>query len=160
MAEIEADKKLLAPILDRLIKGDRYERNPMPHQVLRQLRESVRRDLEFLFNTRYRIVSAPKDCTNLDNSLINFGLPDLSTINLTSTQSRNDFCRQVEKAIMDNEPRIKTVKVESAKDADPEDPAIRFRIEALLHANPAPEVIVFDSALNLIDHAVDVSEVA
>ena len=158
MTEIEADKKLLAPIFDRLL-GNKYGANPQPHQILRQLRESVRRDLEHLFNTRYRCMSAPKSCQNLDTSLINFGLPDLSTINLTSSQSRNDFCRQVEKAILNFEPRIRSVKVESIKDVDPEDPAIRFRIEALLHANPAPEVIVFDSALNPIDHVVDVSEI-
>ncbi len=159
MANIDKDKKLLAPILDRLLYGDRYGVAPQPHQVLRQLRDSVRRDLEHLFNTRYRCVSPPAECENLERSLVNFGLPDLSTINLTASQSRNEFCRQVERTILSYEPRIQSVKVEGIKDVDPEDPVIRFRIEALLYANPAPEVIVFDSALNPVNYAVDLSEV-
>ncbi|TQV66914.1 type VI secretion system baseplate subunit TssE [Exilibacterium tricleocarpae] len=160
MAKIDKDKKLLSPILDRLLYGDRYGSSPQPHQVLRQLRESVRRDLEHLFNTRYRCIGAPPACEHLQTSLINFGLPDLSTVNLTAPQSRDEFCRQVEQTITNYEPRIKSVKVIGVTDADPEDPVIRFRIEALLHANPAPEVIVFDSALNPVNHTIDVSEIA
>ena len=160
MAKIDKDKKLLSPILDRLLYGDRYGASPQPHQVLRQLRESVRRDLEHLFNTRYRCVGPPPECDSLEKSLVNFGLPDLSTINLTSSLSRKEFCRQVEQTILNYEPRIRSVKVESMSDVDPEDPVIRFRIEAMLHANPAPEVIVFDSALNPVNHSIDVSEIA
>lgn len=156
---IEDNKKLLAPLLDRL-SGDDRDTRPLPsHQVLRQLRESVRRDLEHLFNTRYRCVSPPPEHRNLKASLVNFGLPDISTVNLNAAASRQRFCREVEQAILTFEPRIKTVKVFGDKAADPEDPTIRFRIEAKLHANPAPETIIFDSSLNPVNHNVNVNEV-
>lgn len=152
-----ADKKLLAPVLDRLM--DMGRGGSQPHQLLRQLRESVRRDLEILFNSRFRCISPPEGCNQLKSSLVNFGLPDLSTINLASQEHRKRFCRDIERAIITFEPRIKTVKVQSDSKIDPENPFITFRIEAVLHTNPAPELIIFDSALDLIKQSVDVSEI-
>ncbi|MFA7554819.1 MAG: type VI secretion system baseplate subunit TssE [Spongiibacteraceae bacterium] len=162
MAAINENKRLLAPLLDRLSDINSHTKDSpikASHQVLKQLRESVRRDLEHLFNTRYRCVSPENSHQHLHRSLINFGLPDISTVNLTANSSRQRFCRDVEQAILNFDPRIKSVSVFSDKAIDPEDPAIRFRIEATLHANPAPETIIFDSALNPINHSMNVSEV-
>jgi len=153
------EKRLLAPVLDRLLESSRNMDLHQPHQVLKQLREGVRRDLEFLFNTRYRCLSAPEDHIHLEHSNINYGLPDLSTINLSSRNSRKRFCREIEKTILDFEPRIRSVKVTTQDKVDVEDPSIRFRVEAVLHVNPAAEVIVFDSALNPVTQTVDVSEI-
>ncbi len=151
------EKRLLAPVLDRLL-GHGGDIN-QPHQILRQLRESVRRDLEFLFNTRLRCISPQEDAKQLQNSLLNYGLPDMATVNLTSADSRKDFCRVIERTILKNDPRIKSVNVKNDDKIDNEDPNIRFRVEAVLHTNPAPELIVFDSALNPISQTVNVSEI-
>ena len=159
MAAIDDNKRLLAPLLDRLSSDGSDPQKLQPHHVLKQLRESVRRDLEHLFNTRYRCVSPDEAHPHLQASLVNFGLPDISTINLNANASRQRFCRQVEEAILTFEPRIKTVRVFSDKAPDPEDPAIRFRIEAKLHANPAPETIIFDSALNPVNHNINIFEI-
>lgn len=153
------EKRLLAPVLDRLLESSRNMDLHQPHQVLKQLREGVRRDLEYLFNTRYRCLSAPETHTHLEYSNINFGLPDLSTINLSSLESRKRFCREIERTILNFEPRIRSVKVTTQDKVDVEDPSIRFRVEAVLHVNPAGEVIVFDSALNPVTQTVDVSEI-
>lgn len=153
------EKRLLAPILDRLLESSRKLDMHQSHQILRQLREGVRRDLEYLFNTRYRCISAADSLTHLQGSNINYGLPDLSTINLSSLGSRKQFCRDIEKTIMHFEPRIRSVKVTTQEKIDMEDPSIRFRVEAVLYVNPASEVIVFDSALNPVTQMVDVSEI-
>lgn len=151
------EKKLLAPLLDRLL--DDSSNQKQNYQIIRQLRESVRRDIEMLFNSRIRCLSVPAGCVEINKSLPNFGLPDLSTINLAAQEHRKQFCRDVEKAILAHEPRIRSVKVKTQDRIDPENPQITFRIEAVLHANPAPEIIVFDSALDLITQSVDVSEI-
>ncbi|MBY6209998.1 type VI secretion system baseplate subunit TssE [Microbulbifer agarilyticus] len=153
------EKRLIAPLLDRLLASSGHIDLQRPHQVLRQLREGVRRDLEYLFNTRYRCISASEAHQNLEGSNINFGLPDLSTINLTSADSRTRFCRDIEQTILEFEPRIRSVKVSTQEKVDVEDPSIRFRVEAVLHVNPASEVIVFDSTLNPVTQLVDVSEI-
>ncbi|MCH9691874.1 MAG: type VI secretion system baseplate subunit TssE [Gammaproteobacteria bacterium] len=153
------EKRLLSPVLDRLLDKSNNLAIHQPHQILKQLRESVRRDLEHLFNTRICCVSAPETHTYLECSNINFGLPDLSTINLASMESRKQFCGDIQKAIMNFEPRIRSVKVTMQKHLDVEDPSIHFRVEAILHVNSAAEVIVFDSALNPISKLVNVSEI-
>ncbi|WP_346838552.1 type VI secretion system baseplate subunit TssE [Microbulbifer sp. SAOS-129_SWC] len=153
------EKRLLAPVLDRLLESSRNMDMHQPHQVLKQLREGVRRDLEHLFNTRYRCLSAPESHPHLEQSNINFGLPDLSTVNLSSLDNRKRFCRDIERTILEFEPRIRSVKVSTPDKVDAEDPSIRFRVEAVLHVNPASEVIVFDSALNPVTQTVDVSEI-
>ncbi|WP_299580777.1 type VI secretion system baseplate subunit TssE [uncultured Microbulbifer sp.] len=153
------EKRLLAPVLDRLLESSSKMNLNQSHQVLRQLREGVRRDLEYLFNTRYRCISPPDTLLHLEESNINYGLPDLSTVNLSSLVSRKQFCRDIETTILHFEPRIRSVKVTTQDKLDVEDPSIRFRVEAVLHINPASEVIVFDSALNPVTQMVDVSEI-
>lgn len=145
----------MAPVLDRLVQKEGTPRN---HLQLRQLRESVRRDLERLMNTRYRCVSPPDDLPQVKKGIPNYGLPDLSTINLNSAGALNSFCRQVAATIRHFEPRIKSIKVESVQGVDPEDPTIRFRMEAVLHANPAHELLIFDSALDPVTQSIDILE--
>ncbi|MCO1332929.1 type VI secretion system baseplate subunit TssE [Microbulbifer sp. OS29] len=153
------EKRLLAPVLDRLLQSSSKLDMHQSHQVLRQLREGVRRDLEYLFNTRFKCISAPAAHEYLQKSNINYGLPDLSTVNLSSSDSRKQFCRDIEKTVLSFEPRIRSVKVTTQDKVDVEDPSIRFRVEAVLHINPASEIIVFDSALNPVTQLVDVSEI-
>jgi type VI secretion system protein ImpF len=92
-------------------------------------------------------------------AVINYGLPDLSTINMSSFDNRNDFCKKIEKTILKFEPRIRTVKVKTDSILDNEDPTIRFRVEATLHMNPVQELIIFESMLNPINQTVNVSEI-
>ncbi|OUS09631.1 type VI secretion system lysozyme-related protein [Gammaproteobacteria bacterium 53_120_T64] len=159
MSAIDDDKKLLAPLLDRLSNAGNHSGQRSSHQVLKQLRESVRHDLEHLFNTRYRRLSAHPQHPHLHASLIDYGLPDISTINLSESKSRQLFCRDVETAILTFEPRIRSVKVSSEQGVNANDPTICFRIEAKLHANPATETIIFDSALNPVDHNINLTEI-
>jgi len=77
---------------------------------------------------------------------------------MSSFDSRNDFCRKIEKTVLKYEPRIKTVKVKTDAVLDNEDPTIRFRVEATLHMNPVQELMIFESTLNPINQTVNVSE--
>ena len=160
MASIKPDKKLRAPLLDRLLDDNPQqqregERNQ--HQVLRQLRESVRRDLEQLFNTRARCLSTPEKFEQLETSLLHYGLPDIANYNLQASKSRNEFCRDVERIILRFEPRISRARV-IAENNDRDGTTFSFRVEAVLRATPSPEVVVFDSVLNPVRQAVDVTE--
>lgn len=157
----ERKQQIRPSILDRLIDHEpdkQVESEKDRFQFMRELRESVRRDLEALLNTRFRIFSPDKDMKQLDKSLINYGLPDLATVNLIDEDIKNDFCRTLESTIRTYEPRFKSVSVTTLQNADPLDRTVRFRIDAMLHADPAPEVIIFDSILEPVSRAVDVLE--
>ena len=45
------------------------------------------------------------------------------------------------------EPRFQQVDVKMLENFDPLDRTLRFRIDALLRAEPAPEPVVFDSSM-------------
>ncbi len=161
MAKLTQSQKLRPSILDRLIDErpdltSETEKNR--HQVLSELRESVRRDLEDLLNTRFRPISAPENFHELDISLINYGLPDLHTINFMSPEGKAEFCRTIEQHISMFEPRFKSVRVITLDEHRNEDTSLNFRIEAILYAEPAPEEISFDSSLEPISAIVNVQE--
>ncbi|MCK7577309.1 MAG: hypothetical protein MZV65_16700 [Chromatiales bacterium] len=60
MARVDKSKKLRPSILDRLLDDEPHnqaEHDPGQHQLIKQLRSSVRRDLESLLNTRYHVTT-------------------------------------------------------------------------------------------------------
>lgn len=161
MAHIDKKKKLRASVLDRLLDDEPHNRNEAElsrHQNLKKLRDSVRRDLEVLLNTRCRITSTPDHLVELDQSLLNYGLPDLATINVIDIDQKNAFTRQLEMLLRMFEPRFKTVKVTHHENKDKTDQTLRFRIDAVLYADPSPEVVVFDSILESVTRNVSVTE--
>ncbi len=161
MSSIDKSKKLKMPVLDCLI-DDSPENVSETIQsatlLLDTLKESVRRDLENVFNTRQCCISPPGELPELHASLLNYGLPDLATINLESSSAVQDFCSQVETTIANYEPRIRSVKIHSSQGLDPNDKCFRFKVEAVLHASPSHETIIFDSSLDPVSQAVKLQE--
>lgn len=161
MARPEKNKHLRPSILDRLIDLDprsQVEAEANRHQQLRDLRASVKRDLENLLNTRYRIISPPEELTELEISILNYGMPDLATINVTDLDKRRVFTRNLENLLKQYEPRFKTVNVSYLDNSDSADRTLHFRIDATIYADPSPEVVVFDSVLEPVSRSVNVEE--
>jgi len=150
MASIRNDQPLVSSVLDRLIDDSPEEtveaiRNRS--QLLREMKVAVRRDLENLLNTRRRNLIPPKDLTEVKASLITYGLPDFSGTAPSGVKERDAFCRQIETVILANEPRFLTVKVGLVSNTETMDRTLRFKIDALMRADPAPEPVIFDSAM-------------
>lgn len=161
MARIDKKKNLRPSILDRLLDNDPgsgSDKDPDQHQKLKQLRSSVRRDLQNLLNTRFRMIEPGSEYPNLKNSLLNYGLPDLATVNITDKQKRQEFIKHLESILIEFEPRFKTIKVSYLENSNAIDRTLRFRIDATLYADPSPEVVVFDSVLEPVSRIVNVEE--
>lgn len=159
MARIREDQQLVPSILDRLIDLEPDKQQELPksrNQVLRELKTSVCRDLENLLNTRWRCVSWPPDLEDLDVSLVNYGIPDFTGASMSQASERNDLRHIIEQVIRKYEPRFKSVKVTLVPNEDQFDRTLRFRIDALLYAEPAPEPVVFDSQLEPASAAFEV----
>jgi type VI secretion system protein ImpF len=161
MSEIDGKKKLRPSLLDCLI-DDRPEDSSEPEQsqsiILRQLRENVRNDLENLFNTRLCILDLPEEFSELTQSLFNYGLPDIATMNLQASSQIDDYCEAIAKCIQASEPRISSINVSAPSALDSRDRCFHFRVEATLRAAPARERVIFDSALNPVRQEVRVTE--
>lgn len=162
MANIDKNKKLRPSILDRLLDDEPHnqtEQDPGQHQLVKQLRNSVRRDLEALLNTRYYVVKPPDELHEVEKSLLNYGLPDLATINISDARKRDEFTAMLQATLVEYEPRFKSVKVSYIDNKDETDRTLRFRIDAVIYADPLPQVVVFDSVLESVTRTVSVKEI-
>jgi type VI secretion system protein ImpF len=150
MAGIADGQQLLPSVLDRLLDDEPGVSREPPrgrNQVLRDMKKAVQRDLENLLNTRRRCLPRPDGQAELAHSLVNYGLPDFSGVQLASPDAREEFRSILEGVLREWEPRFQTVRVTLLDTAEPLDRTLRFRIDALLYAQPAPEPVVFDSSL-------------
>lgn len=161
MAQVNKKRDLRPSIMDRLIDnepGNRVEVDSGQHQKLKDLRQSVRRDLENLFNTRIRLIEPDDKFHHLKRSILNYGLPDLATVNLTNIERRREFVQEMERLLLEFEPRFKSVNVVYVENTNRTERMLRFRIDGTLYADPSPEVVVFDSVLEPVSRNVSVEE--
>ena len=152
MPEIRADQPLLPSVLDRLIDYEPDVRRDPPkgrNQTLRELKQSVSRDLEHLLNTRVRCMPWPPEMKELKQSLVNYGIPDLTGASFGSSKEREEFRRTIQTVITQQERRLRRLNVRLVDPSEALDRTIRFVIDAVLQAEPAPEPIQFDSTLRL-----------
>jgi type VI secretion system protein ImpF len=116
----------------------------------------VRRDLEHLLNTRSRCLPWPPELAELQDSLVNYGIPDVTGNEMASGIDRERLRGLIEAVIRRWEPRFQRVQVHLLDAAEALDRTLRFRIDALLYATPAPEPVVFDSALEPTTGTIEV----
>lgn len=161
MARIREDQRLLPSLLDRLLDDEPTNTRETPKsrsQVLQELKQSVRRDLENLLNTRWACEQWPPQLDQIETSLASYGIPDFSGINMSTPASRENLRQTVETAIQQYEPRLQRVKVVLQENADPSDRTLRLRIDGQLYAEPAPEPVVFDSQLQPLTSSFNVQD--
>jgi type VI secretion system protein ImpF len=156
MPSIRHDQPLVPSVLDRLMDDDpetSVEAARNRSQLLREMKQSVRRDVENLLNARRRNLVLPPELTELKHSLLTYGVADFSGTGPATGKQQEAFCRVLEGIIKANEPRLLEVNVVLAANPEPGDRTLRFRIDALLRADPSPEPVVFDSTLEPATHA-------
>jgi len=153
MALKRASPRIIQPsLLDRLVDlepGNRYEAQQARAQSLKELKNSVRRDIEWLLNSVRTPHEPPHSARELWRSVYCYGLPDSTGLALKSEDDRMRLSRVVEVAISDFEPRLLNVVVTIPAVATATR-VVHFQIEALLRMEPAPERIFFDTTLELI----------
>ena len=124
---------------------------------MHELRDSVQQDLQSLLNTRVRFLSPDKRLTEVQDSVFNYGLPDLTSLQLTSEQGRQEFAIWIERSIRRFEPRFKSVQVTPcSKNEDAN--GVTFRVDAVLYADPAPEDVSFNSVIDPLTQTISLNE--
>lgn len=139
------------PLLDRLVDDapDDARDPPMSTgEAMEALRGSVRRDLEALLNARRRWRSWPAQYRELAASPLGFGIPDFTAGAMNEPGRREMLRVEVEATIRRFEPRLLSVKVVLVESANKLEATLRLRIDGLLHADPAPEPVAFDTTVD------------
>jgi type VI secretion system protein ImpF len=147
--------QLLPSLLDRLL-DDYPEENREPAwrevQVVRLLKTSLCRDLQNLLNAHRLLATIPEVYSELKTSLLNYGLPDLQSMEVREDHDLGLLCRLIEESIQAFEPRLQGVRVRPVIDAEgkkPIDRRVRFEIEAVLVVEPLREPVLFSSSLDV-----------
>jgi len=149
------ETQLLPSLLDRLL-DDRPEESREPAwrevQVVRVLKTSLCRDLQNLLNAHRLLAVIPEAYSELKTSLLNYGLPDLQSMEVREDHDLGLLCRLIEESIQTFEPRLQGVRVRPVVEGDGKqsiDRRVRFEIEAVLVVEPLREPVVFSSSLDV-----------
>ncbi|MDB6050852.1 MAG: tssE [Pseudomonas sp.] len=163
MAELAPRERLQPSLLDRLSDDEpdkTAESRDRRVLSLRTLREGVLRDLAWLLNTTNLLSSIqPIKLPHLSNSVINYGLPDISGVTV-SNLNVSQLERGIRQAIWDFEPRLirASVSVKALASADSDHNKLTFEIEADLWAQPYPERLYLKTELDLDSASMSLTE--
>ena len=165
MRERPQQDRLQPALLDRLTDEDPGRSVEAPEaRVLskRQLRQSVLRDLAWLFNaTRLASVQDLSGAPHVRSSVVNFGLPALSGRGASSLDV-TELSRAVREAILNFEPRIlpEDLRVETLLEPGALDHhnVIGVVIHAHLWAQPVPLEFLVRTEFDLETGTVQISE--
>jgi type VI secretion system protein ImpF len=153
MAKRNPERPVQLSVLDRLIDTEPANRQEVPltrAQSVRELKAALRRDLEWLLNSR-RCVQQPDapEGVNLEltESVYDFGVPDFTNLSLDSDYDRQHLTRMIEDAVATFEPRLQGVRV--LQQSTEKHRALRFFIEGMLQIEPSPELVSFDTSVEL-----------
>lgn len=164
MAELNQKDRLQPSLLDRLTDNDpERKQESREARVISpsRLRDYVRRDLAWLFNTTHlQATQGLDDYPVVARSVVNFGMPDMagrtaSSVNPTILE------QSIRRAILDFEPRLvgRTLRVKLVVDSKQMNHnAMAFDIEAELWAQPLPLRLFLRTAIDLENGIIDVRD--
>jgi type VI secretion system protein ImpF len=151
MPRTDLEVRVTPSVLDRLIDFEPRESREAPKSrsnSLSELKQSIRRDLEWLLNTRCHTEGIEGELTEAKRSLAFYGMPDIVGVNAQSHAEQQRMIKAMDTAIRFFEPRFLNLKV-TMEPISTVDRQLKFKIEASLDVDPAPEPIVFDTVLQM-----------
>lgn len=164
MAELTHQERLQPSLLDRLTDNtpdQKIESREQRVLSMRQLRQSVLRDLGWLFSTTaFDVVQDLSALPFAAHSVVNYGTPLASGMTVKSMDVLK-MESKIKQAIIDFEPRILpaslTIKLVS-DEAKMNQQALSFTIEGELWAQPLPTHLFIRSSFDLETCAVTVKD--
>lgn len=155
MAELTTQERLQPSLLDRLTDDDPENSKESREQrvlSLRKLRDSVKRDLAWLFNTTHlEVVQSLNAYPQVISSVVNYGVPEFSGHTLKNVEPM-DIERQIKQSIINFEPRIlpQSIRIRLFKDEEEmSHNALYFEIEGTLWAQPTPLQMYLKTEIDL-----------
>ncbi len=148
-SRLPTNLSLTPSILDRLVDPELM--GGLLHGFdLRHMIDCVRRDLEALLNTRRSVVADPEAFPEVADSVVTYGMPDMSLLTAASAAERLEIGKLVEAVVARFEPRLRdiTASLVDSKAAG-EEQTVSFHIQAKLAVDPSPDVS-FETVLELM----------
>ena len=153
MARTKSGILITQSIIDRLT--DREDWPETRTASINMFRESIKRDLEWLLNTRKPVMPELEDYPATSVSVLNYGLPDLHSFDGSAGREQNALTVALEKCIRTYEPRIAQAHVYLTR-SDLLSRSMKFHIEGQVSFENMEEEIKFDTVLEMISGEYEV----
>jgi type VI secretion system protein ImpF len=144
MSRLGSRQQLMPTILDRLVDPEMVGAGAQWGYTIAQMIDAVRRDVEELLNTRQSHQGLPDEFVETHRSILAYGLPDFSSMNVHKSKRIEEMAEMIESIIGLFEPRLRNIRAVPVAAADgkqsKEEARVRFNIEATLFVDPFPEV--------------------
>lgn len=163
MAELTQQERLQPSLLDRLTDEEpdkKLESRDKRVLSVRRLRECIKRDLAWLLNTgNLADVQDLSAYPLVAESVLNYGMPDLTGITAVSTDV-HAIERRLRQVILMYEPRIlkNRLRVRVTTTDEMSRNALRFEIECDMWAEPVPERLYLKTEVDLETGNVSVED--
>lgn len=148
-------------LLDKLLDDDprtSFDRGDAIAFDLARYKQSVARDLEALLNSRCPDIDGSiEGSTYARNSMLNFGIIDLSSLSLLNPDDRALLRDRIRITIERHEPRLAKVRV-SLDAPQGAERMLRFRVDAVLKVHPGRPPVSFDAMLQLSSNTCSINE--
>jgi len=150
MAKSKNERLVTQSLIDRLTD---FEDWPTTRSAsLRMYREGIKRDVEWLLNSRRAFVTAVDKYDLASVSVFNFGLPDMTSIR---GNDPNAVLSAILQALRTYEPRIRGPRVHLVR-SDTLARSLRFHVDGMLMFEDGEEDISFDTVLEIISGEYEV----
>lgn len=120
---------------------------------VRELAQSVERDLIDLLNARNSFQDLSEEYVEARRSVICYGLPDFTGLDIRSVRDQGRLVRMIEAAIRAFEPRLEEVCVNLGTVREAEQ-SVRFSVRGQLRLDPVPEPVTFDMEMQVHSNQV------
>jgi len=137
-------------LLDQLLDDEPQNQREVPLddvEKLRIIQLGIRRDLQDLLNTRFRCMAWPPDMEAMDDTLINYGIPDFTAASQNAAQESEFLLQAIRQAIDIFEPRLADVRISAQNNQEEHDRTFRFQIEATLLIEDSRHRVQFRSSV-------------
>ena len=153
MARTKSEILVTQSLIDRLTDVEQWPETRAASIAM--YRDSLKRDLEWLLNTRQPVIAEMESFPATAASVLNYGLPDIHSSDGSAGKERNELTAALEKCIRAFEPRIVHPRVFLAR-TDMLSRSLRFHIEGQVTYENMNEEIKFDTILELVSGEYEV----
>jgi type VI secretion system protein ImpF len=129
------------------MKVRRKASNAQRREAINRFKDSVKRDLEWLLNTRQVVDDRLPLYPEVSRSVYAYGLPDITSINVGAVHDQNELLRRMERCIEFFDKRLTKTEIVLEPVVGP-NRVLRFSISGIVLMDPAPEEIVIDTILD------------
>jgi type VI secretion system protein ImpF len=124
------------------------------------VREGLRRDLENLLNSSICVIGWGNDKASLDSSILNYGIIDITTLNVSTPDQKNNVAKELQKQIALLDARFDEIQITVQPNRSEAEQALRLRLELSVEIDNILESILMESLLDPLALRISVKAVS